>query len=293
MDTLIAIGAHHDDVEVRCGGTLAKYVRDGWRVVYVVACTTPYYFPTDEQKKTGNYLSNCEAIDLRKREATRAALSLGIAEENIHFFDYKSLYWYEDGTHDRQYFDGVNHTSADLIHYLEEQIPGRGYMMSAHQCTQEKAFIADFIRKHDARVVLTHHPDDGHWEHYGTCRLVTGVLRNLVDSGMDVKGFSWGNGGATTLAGTYAPTHFEDITTTIDAKCEAVTSFVSQFPDHDTTPFVERARAHARVFGKLAGVEYAEAFVELNLRCKGAGFSPDPYVPHTYNPALAEGSLLA
>jgi LmbE family N-acetylglucosaminyl deacetylase len=265
MRTVIAIGAHHDDVELRAGGTLAKYCRAGWRVVYVVACTTPYYFPTPEQKATGRYLSNVEAIALRKAEAARAADILGVASADTHFFDYKSQYWYQDGTHELQYLDGVDHGSRDMVHYLEKQIPGRGYVLPAHCCPAEVEFVSGFIRRNGADLVLTHHPDDGHWEHYGICRLVFAALDRLRREGFAPAAFAWENGGAGSLTGSFLPTHCEDITATIDVKCEALRSFPSQFADHDTTPFITRARARARGYGQLAGMEFAEPFMPLQL----------------------------
>ena len=88
--TIVAIGAHHDDVELRCGGTLAQYAAQGWNVVYAVATTTPHYFPWPVEQASGKFRSNAEIVEMRKAECRLAAAELGVSD--INFFDFKSLY---------------------------------------------------------------------------------------------------------------------------------------------------------------------------------------------------------
>ena len=38
MATLLAFGAHPDDIEIGCGGTVCKLIEQGWRAVHV--CVT-------------------------------------------------------------------------------------------------------------------------------------------------------------------------------------------------------------------------------------------------------------
>jgi LmbE family N-acetylglucosaminyl deacetylase len=288
----MAIGAHHDDIEIRAGGTLAKYVQRGWNVIYAVACTTPYYFPTEHQKSTGRLLDNPAVINLRKEEARKAAQVLGIIERNIHFLDYKSLYWYRDGTHEMNYFDGVTNGSAELSHYLEDQISGRGYIVSAHRCQAEVDFLCGLLDQNKVDVVLTHHPDDGHWEHYAVCRFVFEALLHRKRSGHHILGFTWDPGAAMPIVGSFGPTHFEDISGTIERKCEALMRFPSQFADHDPTPFADRAMAQARAYGNIAGMAFAEGFMAMNLESRGKGLQggiclPPMYVPRDVHTTLA------
>ncbi len=67
---VLAIGAHPDDVEMSCGGTLIKLVREGWRVA-IVDCTR------------GEFGSR-GTPEVRAREAERAAAIIGaVARENL------------------------------------------------------------------------------------------------------------------------------------------------------------------------------------------------------------------
>src|SRR5271166_5584703 len=63
---LIAVGAHPDDVEIACGGTLARLVREGYGVGIVDL--------TD-----GEPTPNSPGPDVRLAEARKAAEILGVA----------------------------------------------------------------------------------------------------------------------------------------------------------------------------------------------------------------------
>jgi bacillithiol biosynthesis deacetylase BshB1 len=63
---LLAIGAHPDDVELTCGGTLAKAARQGYRTAVV--------------DLTGGEAGTHGSMSLRAAEAERAAAVLGVTE---------------------------------------------------------------------------------------------------------------------------------------------------------------------------------------------------------------------
>jgi LmbE family N-acetylglucosaminyl deacetylase len=75
----LAIGAHPDDVEYGCGGTLAKWAADGCRI-FMVVCT-------DGSKGTWDPLvDTSELVKTRQREQRIAARSLGVtSDEDIAF----------------------------------------------------------------------------------------------------------------------------------------------------------------------------------------------------------------
>ena len=58
--TVIAIGAHPDDLEIGIGGTLAKLRRDGARVVMVVASIPKDFDVRFEEAKRGAEILGCE-----------------------------------------------------------------------------------------------------------------------------------------------------------------------------------------------------------------------------------------
>ncbi len=285
MPTIVAIGAHFDDVELRSGGTLAKHIAEGWNVVYAVATTTPHYFPWPEETASETYRSNDEVIKLRKEESRRGAALLGISDVN--FFDFKSLYWYKDSTLDRRYFDGHN-TTVEEFRHLNEHLPGREFIVTAAACPAAREFICNFLTGKKADVVLTHFPDDAHWEHYATAALVCTCVRRLDKAGRKIKLYAWEQGGMGNLATSFAPTHFVDITETIDLKCEALMSFTSQFENHDPKMFADRARKKAKKYGAMTGMKYAEPFMLFQVP---AASLMDVHVAPTYNANNARHGL--
>jgi LmbE family N-acetylglucosaminyl deacetylase len=82
---VLAVGAHPDDLEILCGGTLARYVREGNHVVMCHA--------TDGDK--GSFVHSREEIAaIRRREAARAAslagaeqVSLGLGDGEVNAAD--------------------------------------------------------------------------------------------------------------------------------------------------------------------------------------------------------------
>src|SRR5438128_224547 len=65
---LIALGAHADDIDLRAGATLAKYVAEGYTIVYGVVTTSASGIPN---------MSPNEAIKIRQKEAENAAKLYG------------------------------------------------------------------------------------------------------------------------------------------------------------------------------------------------------------------------
>ncbi len=275
----MALGAHHDDIELRAGGTLAKYAQEGAEVIYVIVTNTPHYFLRREEIEAGHYLSNNEVVSLRKQESKQGADIIGVSQ--VCFLDYKSLYWYKPGTVDRIYPDGIRCKSSDLA-YLEDEVRGKEFIVTAHRIKRVVRDLADFIADHNVDIVLTHSADDRHWEHYLTSNFVLEAVRRLIGRGEHISFYGWEYGGMGTLNRSFAPTHFEDISDTIDIKCEALRVFKSQFPDHNPEEFALRARARAAAYGELCGMEYAEPFVDFNITGDDAGM--EVTLPPTYTP---------
>ena len=71
--TLMVVAAHPDDPEFGAGGTVAKYVREGWRAVYVIC--------TNGDKGTPDPEMTSERLAvIREQEQKDAAKVLGVSE---------------------------------------------------------------------------------------------------------------------------------------------------------------------------------------------------------------------
>lgn len=76
---ILAVGCHLDDIEIACGGTLAKAIKRGHDVKAIVLSKSEYKHLNGEQGRTA---------DVAVREGTRALQSLGIS--SIKIFDFPS-----------------------------------------------------------------------------------------------------------------------------------------------------------------------------------------------------------
>lgn len=100
---ILAIGAHPDDVETSCGGTLAKYAKLGHKVFTATATNGNVGSAT---------LSMEEIAKIRKEEARRAAAVIGAEYVCL---DYDDEMFFEDKTARLAFIDLVRYCKADII----------------------------------------------------------------------------------------------------------------------------------------------------------------------------------
>lgn len=100
---ILAIGAHPDDIETSCGGTLAKYAKQGHKVFTATATNGNVGSAT---------LSKEEIAAIRKAEAARAAAVIGA--EYI-CLDYDDEMFFEDKAARLAFIDLVRYCKADVI----------------------------------------------------------------------------------------------------------------------------------------------------------------------------------
>jgi len=78
MKTVLGVGAHPDDLEIFCGGTLARYSQQGWKVVIVSVCSGD---------KGGEPERNVGTAEIRREEAKRSAKVIGAQSVILGFPD--------------------------------------------------------------------------------------------------------------------------------------------------------------------------------------------------------------
>ena len=100
---ILAIGAHPDDIEESCGGTLAKYAKQGHKIFTATATNGNVGSAT---------LPMDEIAAIRKEEARKAAALIGA--EYI-CLDYDDEMLFEDRAARLKFIDLVRYCQADLI----------------------------------------------------------------------------------------------------------------------------------------------------------------------------------
>lgn len=214
-ETVMAIGCHNDDIELRCGGTLARLASEGNRVCYVL---------------------------MRDIEQPEAVTILG-ATDSIEL-GYAGFWGREDeGGGCRDEAGGSAklrplHARAGIL-ALEKDIAG---------------LIAD--KRPD--LILTHHIDDHHPDHYTLSRCVFRAARELAQEGI-FQGRIWfwePGGGSGNFA--FEPDMAVDVTEWMEIKNAALKKYVRQLKIAPV--LLQQIWKRGRRWGNLFGCEFAEPF---------------------------------
>lgn len=78
--SIVAVGAHPDDIEFGCPVTLRNFIKKGYKVFYIIATNGENGFKAKS-------LSAKERVEIRKKEALEAAAKVGV--KDVHFLGYK------------------------------------------------------------------------------------------------------------------------------------------------------------------------------------------------------------
>jgi N-acetylglucosamine malate deacetylase 1 len=192
--TVLAIGAHPDDLELAIGGTLARLSRESARVVMAVVSIP------------GDYAT-------RRAEAEQAAEILGCELRIL--------------------MDGECARIDDIKNY---QLVG---------------MLDNLVRDVQPAAVLTHSANEFHRDHV--------TVHNACISTQRLKTFDFFHFNPTMCRPVpveFHPRAYVDVTTTMDAKMEAIAAHVSQFGARGLE--AEMYRDLARLTGRMVGVKYAE-----------------------------------
>lgn len=223
---VLAIYAHPDDPDVSCGGTLARWAKQG-ADVHVLIVTSGDKGTTDPD------VEPAALAEQRLAEAGEAAAVLGLAGQHV--------LGYPDG----ELVDDLR-IRSELVTWIRRLTP------DTVLCPDPTAvfFGEDYFNHRDHRVVgfaaldalapaasLPHYFPEAGPAHHADCALLSGTLE---------------------------PTVWVDVTDTIDAKVAAVACHRSQFAG-DGEWARDAVRRRAEEDGRRAGVAYAEGFRRLRL----------------------------
>jgi LmbE family N-acetylglucosaminyl deacetylase len=107
---VLAIGAHPDDIEICCGGTLAKYASQGHRI----------YMALSTNGNQGSFtLGREEIAAVRREEAEEAAAVLGA---DIRFMDFDDQGLIDSAEVRRSFINAIRWANPDVIltHYPQD-----------------------------------------------------------------------------------------------------------------------------------------------------------------------------
>ena len=111
---ILAIGAHYDDIEIGCGGTLIKHVKRGDDVYFAITSSNEF--------RTGN-------VDNRYKEQILCAEILGISLDHIFRFEYSEEL----------------HDIIGQLDYLEPEVIFTQYEFDTHQDHRRASIIGQAV----------------------------------------------------------------------------------------------------------------------------------------------------
>lgn len=226
---VLAIGAHPDDVEFGCGGTLAKWAANG-AIVHHLVCT-------DGSKGTWNPNADIEAlVASRQVEQRNAATALG-ASGSVTFLGY---------------VDGELEHSKEVIDRIALAI---------------RTIKPDVVLSHDPWKRYRLHPDHRNTGLNVCDAIVAARDPHFLKHHMTDHGVSHHRPEALLLWEADEPNHWEDITAFVNMKLNALERHESQFEstmkatDEDGMEvFRQRMRTRMADLGAPHGVKAAEIF---------------------------------
>ena len=219
--TVLVVTPHPDDAEGGCGGTVAKWVKQGSEVVYVL-CTN------GDKGTTDHDMTPEKLASIREAEQLEAARLVGVKE--VVFLRYP------DGSlEDNRRFRGqvvreIRRHRPDVLMCIDPFKP-RGHSHRDHRVSGQVA--VDAVCTYAWRRL-----------YFPEHSIADGLQPHLVK-----EVYLWGSG---------EPDTYVDIGDTIDIKVQALVAHASQFADPEAPG--QRVRDNARRVGEQANVPYAEGF---------------------------------
>lgn len=224
--SIIAFGAHSDDIDLRAGATLSKYRKEGYAIHYVVVTTSASGIPN---------LSPNEAFPIRQQEAEEAAKLYGTTPIFLNFQK------------------TINEGPSD-------QLPqDKPYIATALRSKPALQTIKTLIEELEPEIVFTHNPNDLHEDHYHTAAIVYTAFGQTEDRGSRLLMWETGSKGHMIdfIPTTFVPVDADDVA----LKDRAIKSHASQYKV--CTWFETFAWENAKYWGEKSGHHLAEAFIEV------------------------------
>ncbi len=225
----MVVAAHPDDPEFGAGGTVAKWIGEGWEAIYVIC--------TNGDKGTSDISMTSEKLaKIREQEQRNAARVLGVS-------DIVFLGQPDGGLVDGPEFRGelvrlIRKYRPDIVITHD---PNRKYMgHHDHRITGIVSMDAIFPYSRD-HLFYPEHKAEGLTPH---------KVSKLY------------------LMGPEEPNEFVDTSETYMLKMKAISCHVSQVGDHtdDWETWLKRMRERAAAMGRDRGLPLSEAFHKIEIR---------------------------
>lgn len=260
--TIMAVGAHADDVEIYCGGTLLKYRDQGYNVLYVQSTNNmsgAKRLVQPDGSITSTYVPVDETIVFRKAECEDAAALFGTTP--IHL-DHPQRH-YRDQNGDEQ---EVRFGSA-RPEIVPPDVPT---ILTAHEDAECVQRVTDLILEHDPEVIFTHGFSESNLEHSATTLLVIKGYWQAVEAGYEGSLLAAVNRFSQLGSFHCRWETWTEVEGYVDRRMAAIQTHVSQYPP-EFTHGAEYWREILEARGRASGGRAAEVFNFVDNPSEAAG----------------------
>lgn len=236
--TILAVGAHPDDIDFGGSATIAKLVSEGWEAYYVVC--------TDGSRGSSNpKMTHEELAGIRKREQLEAARVLGVKE--VFFLDHTDTELQCNHELREQIVRLIRTVQPEVVMTIDptfffEKIPFPGndshfVNHTDHRAAGLATMDAVFPLARDRLTYPLH--EQG------------GLMPHRVN---ELWLLNWGR---------LERDYLVDVSSSMEKKLQAIQAHVSQFDDFDTLK--KRILDRAKYYAEKEDYEYAESFIRLKM----------------------------
>lgn len=181
--TIMAIGAHADDIELYVGGTLFKYMEKGYDVVYVMSTNNMsgnWKTLHADGRITVRNPPYHELQPQRKKECDAAAAAFDTTP--IHL-DHPQRHFLDDDCRKQDLSYGSPRPNCVA--------PQQHSILTAYEDEKSLNDLASLILKYQPEVVVTHGPIQVNIEHTATCLLVSRAFEYAQKQGHEGMLLHW------------------------------------------------------------------------------------------------------
>lgn len=263
---MVIFAAHTADAELGAGGTIAKFVRQGYRALVVIVTTSisePVVGTLQDGQNPGS-LTPCELAALREQEAHAAAQVMG---HELEFLRINERFFTHDG---KRY----------CVDFREEpppvKLPGTGWFGSVSP--DAGAFtkkVQEILLREEPEFILTHSVTDACYEHYLVANTMTPAYCWAVQSdGASIgKLLAW-EADQDNRTFQMPITGIEDITEFREIKYEALQKHASRVDKTMLALATARETHWGRTLRGLISIDPRQAFGEAFTRqCMKVGIA--------------------
>jgi len=241
---IMAIGAHADDIEMRCAGTLAKYHALGYEVCCVMTTNNT------ASGMTGDDATAAQTAATRRREAIESAALLGTEPIFLEYAEEQYQYRLSGQPDPYVYLDFAPHDLRGYPQALRRR-PPLVCAVDMDECVEE---MAGLMVRYEPEIILTHSTSEQNAEHWATAILVIKAFRLAKNRVRLGSLLSWYWDDNTNLL--YTDSTFVDISGYDEQKLAMLHKHQSQGFDRPDNP----VSARDRLCGAIVGVQAAERF---------------------------------